>query len=141
MAYMFFMGATMLPVAPSKLNTKIKNQNKTVNLINLNEINILKSPGLTEINFDALLPNVKYPFAVYKEGFKSSAYYLGILEKLKISKKPFQFIVVRKTPTGKDLAYTNMKVSLENYEIKESAGDGFDIVVSISLKAICALMA
>lgn len=134
MAYIFYLGNTPLPVTPSKLTTTIKNQNKTVDLINLNEVNILKSPGLTEIKFDALLPNVKYPFAVYKDGFKKAYYYLSLLESYKAGKKSFQFIVTRAMPTGASISHTNMTVSLESYDIKESAGDGLDIVVSIVLK-------
>ena len=59
MAYHFYMGKTLCPVAPSKLQLKIKGQNETLTLINEGEINILKKPGLTEISFDLLLPNVK----------------------------------------------------------------------------------
>lgn len=134
MAYFFFLGDTLLPVTPAKLTVKVKNQNKTVDLINQYEVNILKQAGLTEIKFEALLPNVRYPFALYNNGFKDASYYLSVLEKYKKSKKPFQFIVSRKMPTGRGLAYTNIKVSLESYDIKESAGDGFDFVVSIELK-------
>lgn len=134
MAYYFFLDGTMLPVTPAKMNTKIRNQNKTVELINESQVNILKDAGLTEISFEALFPNIKYPFAAYTDGFKGASYYLDLLERLKVKKKPFQFIVVRKTPTGRVLSYTNMKVSLEEYEVKESAKDGFDIPVSIELK-------
>ena len=134
MAYYFFLGETLLPVAPKKLNTKIKNQNKTIELINESQVNILKDAGLTEISFEVLLPNVKYPFAVYHNGFKGASYYLDILEGLKTSKKPFQFIVTRKMPNGSILSYTNIRVSLEEYEIKESADDGFDSGVTIKLK-------
>jgi len=134
MAYSFYLGDTLLPVSPSKLTTSIKNKNKTVDLINLSEINILKAPGLTEVKFDALLPNVEYPFATYNGGFKSAKSYLDVFESLKANKSPFQFIVSRSLPSGAVLSYTNMTVSLESYDIKESAGEGFDIVVSISLK-------
>ena len=113
---------------------KIKNQNKTMNLINEGEINILKKAGLTEISFDLLLPNVKYPFAVYKSGFKNAKYFLDILEDLKTSEKPFYFKVVRTFPNGKLLFDTNIKVSLEDYDIKEDVKEGFDVVVSVKLK-------
>ena len=63
MAYYFYLGNTLLPVTPQKLQLEMKNANKTYTLINEGEINVLKTPGLTEIEFDALLPNVKYPFA------------------------------------------------------------------------------
>lgn len=134
MAYHFYLGKMLCPVAPSKLQLKIGNKNKTMTLINEGEVNILKQAGLTEISFDLLLPNVKYPFATYKSGFEGANYFLGELEKLKTDRKPFQFIVTRLFPNGKMLFDTNMKVSLESYEIKEDAKQGFDVVVSVKLK-------
>ena len=116
------------------MQLKIGNKNKTTTLINEGEVNILKQAGLTDISFDLLLPNVKYPFATYKSGFKNAKYFLDEIEKLKVNKKPFQFIVSRTFPDGKMLFDTNMKVSLESYDIKEDAGEGFDVVVSIKLK-------
>jgi len=66
MAYYFYLGEMLCPIAPSKLQLNVENNNKTVTLINEGEINILKQAGLTEISFDLLFPNVKYPFAKYK---------------------------------------------------------------------------
>ena len=134
MAYYFYMDKMLCPVAPSKLQMKIKGQNKTLTLINEGEVNTLKKAGLTEVSFDLLLPNVKYPFATYKSGFQDAKYFLSEIEKLKTNKKPFQFIVTRTFPNGKMLFDTNMKVSLEDYTIKEDSKDGFDVVVSIKLK-------
>lgn len=131
--YSFYLNDFRLPVTPSKLQLKISNQNKTANLINEGEINILKDAGLTEITFDFLLPNMRYPFAVYTDGFKSADYYLDKLEKLKTGKKPFQFIVTRKDSRG--FFDTNIKVSLEDYTITEDAEKyGFDVFVSVKLK-------
>jgi len=98
------------------------------------ELNVLKSPGLTEISFEATLPQTQYPFAVYSGGYKEARYFLNILEQYKVSKKPFQFIVSRTSPAGKLLFDTNMRVSLEDYEIKEDAKEGLDLVVKINLK-------
>lgn len=134
MAYHFYMDKMLCPIAPSKLQLKIKGQNKTLTLINEGEINILKKAGLTDVSFDLLLPNVKYPFATYKSGFKTADYFLDELEKLKTDEKQFQFIVTRLLPNGKMLFDTNMKVSLESYDIKEDAKEGFDVVVSVKLK-------
>lgn len=134
MAYHFYMGKMLCPIAPSKLQLKIANNNKTITLINEGEVNILKQAGLTDVSFDLLLPNVKYPFATYKSGFQDAKYFLGEIEKMKTEKKPFQFIVTRLLPNGKMLFDTNMKVSLESYEIKEDVKNGFDVVVSIKLK-------
>lgn len=132
--YSFFLDGVLLPVAPEKMSIKIKNQNKTMTLINDGEINILKSAGLTEIDFDALIPALPYSFARYQSTFQSTTVYLSKLEQLKSSKKPFQFIVVRSMPNGTPMAQTNMKVSLESYTITESVKDGFDTMVNIKLK-------
>lgn len=132
--YSFFFGNVQLPVAPEKLEMKINNQNTTINLINDQEVNILKRPGLTEITFDVLIPQFKYPFATYPNGFKDASYFLGVFETLKTSTKPFQFIVSRTTPNGKLLFDTNIKVSLEEYTITEDAGEGFDLKISVTLK-------
>jgi len=134
MAYYFYLGEMLCPIAPSKLQLNVENNNKTVTLINEGEINILKQAGLTEISFDLLFPNVKYPFAKYKSGFVKADYFLSQLEKLKTSKKPFQFIVTRTMPDGKMLFDTNMKVSLESYDVKEDTSQGFDVLVSAKLK-------
>ena len=134
MSYEFYLGQMLCPVAPSKLQLKIKGQNKSLTLINEGQVNILKKPGLTEISFDLLLPNVKYPFAQYKNEFVNAQYFLDELEKLQTSMKPFQFIVTRSFPNGKMLFDTNMKVSLESYDIKEDAKQGFDVIVSVKLK-------
>ena len=67
-------------------------------------------------------------------GFKEAGYFFDIFEGLKTGKKTFQFIVCRKTPVGKKLLNTNMKVSLEDYKISEDAKNGFDFKVKFNLK-------
>ena len=134
MAYSFFLDGVQLPIAPHTLSIMIKNQNKTVTLINEGEVNILKMAGLTEIAFDIRIPQTKYPFASYSGGFKGADYFLNKLEQLKTGQSSFQFIVSRVLPNGKSLFDTNIKVSLEDYEIKEEADDGFDVVVGVKLK-------
>lgn len=120
--------------ANEKINKLVSANNKTVNLINEGEINILKKAGLTDIEFEAEIPQVKHPYAVYKNGFKEAGYFFDIFEGLKTGKKTFQFIVCRKTPVGKKLLNTNMKVSLEDYKISEDAKNGFDFKVKFNLK-------
>ena len=128
------MGKCLLPVAPSKLEIKINNANKTLALINEGEINILKKPGLTDIEFTCGIPQVRYPYAVYKEGFRGADYFLDYFESLKNSRKPFQFIVCRVLPSDRKLFNTNIKVTLEDYKLTEDAGDGFDVTVKVKLK-------
>ena len=132
MAYTMYLGGVLMPITPSKVKVKINNQNDTLTLINGDEINILKEPGLTDVSFDLLLPQVSYPFT--NGGAQSANYYLSLFERLKTSKEPFQFILNRSMPSGKRLFYTNLTVGMEDYQITDDAEEGFDITVTVSLK-------
>lgn len=132
MSYDFYIGKTLLPVSPGKLTTTINNQNRTINLINDGQVNLLKEPGLTEIDFEILLPSQEYPFARYKNGFVKPIEFLQKFEKLKSKKKPFEFIVARTDPAGKVVFDTDMQMSIESYTISEE--EGFDVNVSLKLK-------
>lgn len=135
--YDVYIGDILLPIAPESINMKINGKNKVYNLINEGEMNILKLAGLTTVSFSILLPAIYYPFAVYRNGFKQPSYFLNEFERLKQSKKPFQFIVGRNdsNTVRKNLHNTNMTVSLEDYSISEDAkSQGFDVKVDITLK-------
>lgn len=132
--YDFYLDKCLLPVTPSKLTIKINNKNDTLTLVNEGEINILKKAGLTDIEFECDIPQVKHPYAVYPSGFKSASYFLNYFEQLKTDEKPFQFIVCRQAQSGKKFFNTNMKVTLEDWKIVEDAKEGFDLKVKIKLK-------
>lgn len=132
MAYTMYLGGVLMPITPSKVKVKINNQNETLTLINGDEINILKSAGLTDVSFDLLLPQVSYPFT--NGGAQSADYYLSLFERLKTAKQPFQWILNRSMPSGKRLFYTNLTVGMEDYQITDDAEEGFDITVTVSLK-------
>ena len=134
MSYNLYIDGILFPIAPEKVQLNVKGQNKTVNLINDGEVNILKAEGLKEISFDALLPNVKYPFAVYENGFKGAAYYINHLYRLLNSKRPFQYILARQFPDKRKIGATNITCSLESFSVDDQAAEGFDQVVSIKLK-------
>lgn len=125
MSYACYLGGVELPT-PAKLTVKIKNKNKTLILLNEGEINFLRTPGLSEIVLPLTLPMLS--------GGRSPAYYLGVLEKLKTSKTSTQFILVRVSPDGRTLYDTNMKVSVEDYNIVEDAKEGLDVSVDVNLK-------
>ena len=132
MAYTMYLDGVLMPITPSQVKVKINNQNETLTLINGEEINILKEPGLTDVSFDLLLPQVSYPFT--NGGAQSADYYLSLFEWLKTSKQPFQWILNRSRPNGRRLFYTNLTVGMEDYQITDDAEEGFDISVTISLK-------
>lgn len=135
MAYSFFMVSgdkkVQFPIAPSDLTINVNGRNETVDLMNEGEVNLLKSPGLTDISFTALIPQVgKYPFAVNDEPIDT---YTDFLNEMLTSKKSFRFVVVRTAGT-KLLFDTNLQVSCEGYDLKESADNGFDVELAIKLK-------
>ena len=133
--YEFYFDKVLLPVTPDKITMKIGGADKTYTLMNEGEISVLKSPKLTDIEFDLLLPNNPYPFAVYPTSkFVPAVYYLDLIKGYKQDKTPFQFKITRMFPNGTAIFDTDMKVSLESYTIKESADNGFDVLVSVSLK-------
>ena len=130
--YIFYLDGILVPITPASITTKISNKNKVVTLINDGDFNILKEEGLKEFTFDMCLPAYKYPFA--RGVLLPINYYLNMLSFLKNSKKPFRFIVIREGAVGSSGYNTTILVSLENYEIKEDAGNGRDVVVSVTLK-------
>lgn len=132
--YDVYIGNCLLPVAPKKISIKISGANKTVTLINQGEVNLLKNPKLTEVEFEFQIPQVRQPYAVYKGGFVGPSYFLGYFEKLKTRKKKVQFIACRRLPNGRSLFNTNLKITMEDYTITDDAGEGFDITVKVKLK-------
>lgn len=140
--YHFFVGDLELPYAPSELKITIGSNNKTVDLINGNEINILKNPKLTEIEFDIELPRGRqYAFA---NTLKDSKIYTDYFEKLMLTKSPVDLVITRPNPmlygstgiggTMGDFPSNVFKVSLEGYELKENAENAYDVTVSLRFK-------
>lgn len=129
--YDFYIDNLLLPITPKKINTKIKNKNKVVTLLNGEELNLLKKPGLTEFNFEFRVPSEDFP-AVKR--YVSPQTVLNKLEDLKIKKKSFQFIILRSQYQENLKNSINKSVTLEDYEIIEDAENGADLIISISLK-------
>lgn len=132
--YNHFLDGVQFPIAPEEMTTKVNGKNKTITLMNEGEVNQLKKVGLTDIKVQYLLPNVRYPFAVYPSGFRPASFFLEKLDQIMSGQKPVSFIVNRFLPNGTLLFDTNMLVSLEDYEILENTDNGFDQVVSLQLK-------
>lgn len=146
MSYYFFIDDIMLPYAPASVVLGTANKNTTISLINEGEVNIIKTPGLSTIAFDARLPNKQYPFASYDDGlggftsllgnfaFKKASYFLEKFEKMKAGKKPVRLVISRRTPAGIMLHNTSMKVTLEEYSVNEDVGEGIDVVCPLVFK-------
>lgn len=119
------------PITPGELNIKVGSTNKTVTLINEGEINILKSPSLIEVEFEARFPMRNYPYSRTPLDFKT---YYDFFKELKEKKKSFRFIVARETAGGDKTWDTDLLMALEEFEIKENADEGDDVLVSFTLK-------
>lgn len=129
--YDMYIDGLILPITPGELTTKVGSTNETVTLINEGEINILKSPSLIEVSFEARFPMRDFPYSRTPQSFQS---YFDHFKELKENKKPFRFIVSRRTLNGKRTWDTNLEMALEELEIKESADEGDDVIVSFELK-------
>lgn len=133
--YMFFFdtayGQVIFPITPGELTISNGSNNEVVTLINEGDVNILKSPSLIEINFEARFPTRDYPYTIYVRPIKS---YHDVFTKLKTEKKPFKFIVARSGQAEQKTGNTSLLVSLENLETKESADEGDDVIYTFTLK-------
>ena len=126
MAYHLYLCGIEMPELPSSFSVKIGNKNKTVELLNGDTINLLKSKGLQEISLTLDFPMIG--------ARRTAEYYLAKFDKFKKNRKPTQLIFTRTTPDGKPLEDTNIKVSIEDYSKDEDASKPFEISVSINLK-------
>ena len=134
MSYQFYLDDILLPVTPAELSIKVGDKNETIELLNDKDLILLRNPSLSEISFTALLPAQQVGYAVYENNiFESSNEILSKIQKLKYDKKKFLFSVIRRI-NDKTYFDTVIKVVLSDYDVKESADEAFDLVVSINLK-------
>lgn len=131
--YTFYLGEIKLPVAPSKVTISTGSQNKTISVVEGKELNILKSPRLKTIAFEALIPNSSYPFANYEGDYKYSDYYREAIENLKNNNDIVAFVITR-TKGLKVFNYTGIYAVIEELTVTESAENGFDLAINVKLR-------
>jgi hypothetical protein len=124
-------GRVRLPVTPGRITVTSPGRSGSVSLIDNTEISIPGGPGLREIAFEALLPNARYPFAVYDgDLFRPANFYLTLLTRLKNAASPFLFTV------GGGETELSLEVTLEDFTIVDDAANGRDIEVGIRLREV-----
>ncbi|SEW49401.1 LysM domain-containing protein [Enterocloster clostridioformis] len=128
MAYEVYIDDMLLPIPPQKIPIKYPGQNETATLINGEEINITRPPGLAEISIDVVIPQMDYPCASWDGSVEDAEEFISRLQDLKESGDTFEFIVIR------DSFDTNMDVTLEDYKVSDDVKEGLDLVVSITMK-------
>lgn len=131
--YTFYLGEIKLPVAPSRVKISTGSLNTTVTLVEGREINILKSPRLKTIEFEALIPNAQYPFANYDGNYRGSDYYRSAIEKLKNENSVIAFVITR-TMGLKIFNYTGIYAVIEELTFNEAAENGYDLVIGIKMR-------
>ena len=72
--HLYLCGVEM-PEVPSAITIKTGNRNKTVELLNGDTINLLKSKGLQDISLTLAFPML--------EGRRTAEYYIGLFDKFK----------------------------------------------------------
>lgn len=130
--YLFYLDNMLLPITPSKLSTKIGGNNKTMELANSGEINLIKFPKLTEYSFEFELVH-DINSIKYRASNHSPKEILDFLENAKANKKVITFRVIRKQ--GRKTRFPlEAKVTVENYDIDEDSENNSDITVNLTLK-------
>lgn len=134
MAYEVYIDDMLLPLPPEKIPVKYSGQNKTVNLISGEQINLVKAFGLAEIGIDVIIPQMDYPCAVWDGSIDSAEDFLERLKELKDGKRPFEFTVIRQGMGGDSLFDTSLDVTLEDYKVTDDVSEGLDLLVSLTMK-------
>lgn len=133
-----YLGGTLLPYAPSSIEVKTKNQNRTITLIDGAEISFPAPMGLTTFTLhDVLLPSLSLDIA--PEDAEEPLYYVSEFEELKKSKKPFPFIVSEIGESGAESKIINgdfqdTEVTLENYTVNMDCEENGNYIAQIELK-------
>lgn len=87
----------VLPITPESFKITNDSNNEVINLINLGDVNIPKSPPLTEYSFTARFPMRPYPYARLEHSFK---WYFDFFKTMKEEKGVFRLIVYRKSSSN-----------------------------------------
>lgn len=113
-----------LPVIPSSFELSLPNQNTTVNITNLGEINLIGKAGLATITVESFFPRQEYPFCLYSD-FPTPSECISKIIKWKESGKPIRLIITN-TPI-------NYAMSIESFSYSEQDGTG-DVYFVLELK-------
>ena len=149
--FIVYKGDTLqIPVNPDSLIVKTPNKNRTVPIVSLGEVNILKEPGLTSFSFKSFFPvasTQNYPYVLTgnseatfytglikqilgrqnKTQFITPEQYIKIFKEIKSNKEPVRFIVLGLPETINEL------VSIEKFDYRWEEGD-YDVNYDIELK-------
>ena len=116
-----------LPVLPEKITIKTSGQSTEKTVLELGNVNLLKSPKLKTISFNSFFPAAKIP-SVTARKLCEPLWYVQKIKSVMKSKKPFRFVMI-----GNDLDI-NTQMSIDSFEYSEGYGAVGDFEYKISLK-------
>lgn len=117
----------ILPVLPATIEIKEDGDNKTYDVVNLGEVNVINKPKLTTLNIESYFPKNKGPY-VSTDEFFSPSFYIKKIREWRRKNKKIRFIF-----TGGPIKINHL-FSIENFKYSERGGEVGDIYYSIELK-------
>jgi hypothetical protein len=113
-----------LPVTPASYSVKTSNNNTSITIESVGELNLLGETKLSELEISSFFPYNYYTFCNYS-GFKKPKEFVKLFESWRISKKPIRLVM---TGTG-----INDLFSIESFEYGQNDGTK-DINFTLALK-------
>lgn len=105
-----------LPVNPQSIEVRTAGTNKTMEIVKLGEINILRDVKLSELTIESFFPETADgPWVLTKTVLVKPQVYKALFEELRKNKKPCRLVV-------SDIGI-NMEVSVESFQWSREAGD------------------
>lgn len=121
--------AIEFPVLPEKIEVSTSGNNKTYDISQLGEVNVIKAGKLAEIAFESFFPASWFPGCnVTQTELFPVSHYIDRIEKWRKEKQPMRLVLVGSTMN------INLPVSVERFICSESGGTVGDIAYQIALK-------
>ncbi|MCL2828357.1 MAG: LysM peptidoglycan-binding domain-containing protein [Oscillospiraceae bacterium] len=130
-----YVDGLLMPIAPRQILTRYRGRNQRTALLDGGEATHLRTGSGAEVSIELCLPRRVLPFARYgARGFQAPEIFLERFLDLRQMRRPFRFITAQILPGRGILADTNLRVSLEDFEVKESAEEGGDLIVQMTMR-------
>ena len=117
----------MIPVLPEKIEITEGGDNKTYNIINLGEVNVINLPKLTNISFESYFP-LNDDLNINSDELFNPGVYISKINEWRNKSQKIRFIF-----TGGPLEINGL-FSIENLKYEEHGGEVGDIYYSLDLK-------
>ena len=126
--YLNFGRRIQIPVNPAELNITYPSNNETYTVLGVGEIVVPRKPGLTEVNWEGLLPADGDDPYTYGEG-ATPGNIIRTLTRAKENKRAGRLVISRS-----GLFDTNLQCIIEEFTTRDKGGEPRDIYYTITLK-------